>query len=342
MSSTSFASPSRPHVPPDSSAGVPVREVLPLDTLIDDAGTQVRSAIDDALVLDYADALAEGAQFPPIVVFRSDAGDLLADGFHRVRAYRKAGRREIEADVHHGGREDALWFALGANRAHGLRLSTADNRRAIELAYQAWPDATQTQIARHVGCTQSYVSKVRARLVGIPSHTLPDRVVRSDGRSIPATLPRRPSSESSASSSTSAVPSSGSVSSGSDPADPPLPVDDHESSVPDVHKSPAMADQLASASSRSSAPSQADGAAGPQSPASPSSRRSVSSHRIVSVVVQDAQSLTDQQDLVDFAALDRAQIPGWIARLEAARRDLGRFIRRLRQEVEDGIGSAVI
>ena len=341
MSSTSSASPSPPRVPPESSARVPDREVLALDTLIDDAGTQVRSAIDDDLVLEYAEALAEGAQFPPIVVFRSDAGDLLADGFHRVRAYRKARRLEIEADVHHGGREEALWFALRANRAHGRRLSTADKRRAVELAYEAWPDLTQTQIARHVGCNQSYVSKVRAQLVGIPSHTLPDRVIRSDGRSIPATLPRRSSSESSASSSTSAVPSSGSVFSGSRSDDPPLPADDHESLVPDVHESPVMVDQPASVSTRASESPAADGPSGSQSSGSASSRGSDSSNRIVSVIVQDARSLTDQQDMVDFSELDRARIPDWTARLKVARRDLDRFIRRL-QEVGDGIGSGIV
>ena len=166
MSSTAPLPGSSPRLRPDSSPRVPVREVLSLDRLVTDAGTQVRSAIDDDdVVVEYTEALADGAEFPPVVVFRADGAELLADGFHRVFAYRKAGRSEIAADVYHGTREEALWFALGANRAHGQRLSRADKRRAIELAYRAWPDLSQVRIAAQVGCTQSYVSRVRAQVM---------------------------------------------------------------------------------------------------------------------------------------------------------------------------------
>ena len=168
MSSVRPTSASSPRLPPDSADGGPVREVLSLDRLVTDAGTQVRSAIDDDVVDEYVQALAAGAQFPPVVVFRADGAEMLADGYHRVFAYRKAGRFEVPADVYHGTREDALWFALGANRAHGQRLTGADKRHAIELAYRAWPDLSQVRIApTQVGCTQQYVSrpfKVRGQL----------------------------------------------------------------------------------------------------------------------------------------------------------------------------------
>jgi hypothetical protein len=60
------------------------------------------------------------------------------------------------------------------------------------------------------------------------------------------------------------------------------------------------------------------------------------------VVAYDAKYLTAQEDLIDFALLDRAQLPGWVADLEEARRGFGRFIRRLRQEVADGSSSAPV
>ena len=180
MSPVRPTSTSSPRLPPDSAVGGPVREVLSLDQLVTDAGTQVRSAIDDEVVDEYVQALADGAQFPPVVVFRADGAEMLADGYHRVFAYRKAGRSEIPADVYHGTREDALWFALGANRAHGQRLSGADKRRAIELAYRAWPDLSQVRIAAQVGCAQPYVGEVRAQLKA--TFELPDRVVGVDGR----------------------------------------------------------------------------------------------------------------------------------------------------------------
>ena len=97
-----------------------------------------------------------------------------------------------------GTREDALWCALGANRAHGQRLTSADKKHAIELALEAWPEQSQSRDAAQ------------------------DR-----------------------------------------------------------------------------------------------------SNRIVSVVVLDAQNLTAQEDLIDFRALDRSSLPGWIADLEKARATWG-------------------
>ena len=87
--------------------------------------------------------------------------------------------------MYHGTREDALWFALGANRAHGQRLTGADKRHAIELAYRAWPDLSQRRIAAHVGCTHQYVGLVRSQLAS--TCHLPARVVGVDGRRRAAT-----------------------------------------------------------------------------------------------------------------------------------------------------------
>ena len=349
MSPVRPTSTSSPRLPPDSAVGGPVREVLSLDQLVTDAGTQVRSAIDDEVVDEYVQALADGAQFPPVVVFRADGAEMLADGYPRVFAYRKAGRSEIPADVYHGTREDALWFALGANRAHGQRLSGADKRRAIELAYRAWPDLSQVRIAAQVGCAQPYVGEVRAQLKA--TFKLPDRVVGVDGRQRAATRPasssrRKPSPCSDAAADSPApiagdggsrldvdsLPSAGRpvASAVGDPSLVPsseLPVS--QPPVPDDDRS-----EPSSSSGSSPAPS------GNGLTASQSARDR--SNRIVSVVAYDAKNLTAQDDLIEFAALDRAQLPDWIADLEEARRGLGRFIRRLRQEVADGSSSTPV
>ena len=164
-------------LPPEESGQTPTRETVALEKLVTDAGTQVRAEISEYIVAEYVDALGEGARFPPVVVFRSKGADVLADGFHRVQAYQEAGRSEIEADIYQGDRDDALWFALGANRAHGQRLSGDDKRRAIEITYRTWPEVSQVRIAAQVGCSQQYVSRVRAQLT--TSCMLPDRVVGS-------------------------------------------------------------------------------------------------------------------------------------------------------------------
>ena len=380
MSATSSVPSSSPRLPPSSSSRVPVREVLPLDALVVDGGTQVRSAIDDDVVLEYVDALVGGAQFPPVVVFRADGVDLLSDGFHRVVAYRKAGRSEIEADVYPGTRDEALWFALGANRTHGQRLSRADKRHAVELAYRAWPDLSQARIAGQVGCSQQYVSKVRAQLT--TSCELPDRVVGIDGRrraatrlapsSSPASSPPADSAASASSvpavpsgdaSSLSSTPSGALESSQSSsaqpvaeaqpsetPTSPRVDVDSSTASDSDARDGVSESSALAAAQSEVSEPedsrpdssSSADGAASPGSPRIANQSARDRSNRIVSLVAYDAKNLIAQQDLIVFGVLDRDRVPVWIGDLEEARRGLGRLIRRLREEVEDGVPSETV
>ena len=148
-----------------------------------DSGTQVRS--ENQRVHRHRVRRGARRRRPVPAGGRADGADVLADGFHRVRAYQQAGRDEIEADVYQGGPAEALWFALGANRAHGQRLNDGDKQRAIELAYQAWPDVSQRRIAAHVGCSHQYVGIVRGQLAS--SGQLADHVVGSDGRRRPAT-----------------------------------------------------------------------------------------------------------------------------------------------------------
>ena len=146
------------------------------------AGTQVRGTIDPEIVEDYAERLQAGDRFPPITVFEDDEKSLfLADGFHRLAAHKLSKRSEIDACVKPGTREDALWFALGANRTHGQRLSRGDKRRAVELALTTWPDKSQRQIATQIGCSQQYVGSIRQE-----RKDLPERTIGSDGKSYPA------------------------------------------------------------------------------------------------------------------------------------------------------------
>ena len=320
-------------LPPEVSGQTPARETVALDRLMTDSGTQVRAEISEFIVAEYVEALGEGARFPPVVVFRADGADVLADGFHRVRAYQQAGRDEIEADVYQGGPAAALWFALGANRAHGQRLNEGDKRRAIELAYQAWPDVSQRRIAAHVGCNQRYVGTVRAQLNA--STQLPDQVVGRDGRRRPATRPprkraaepptmmRRPTAGEQVDS----------------PPDPPEATSAQASAGTEIHgEAPAP-----ESPEQAPLPPLPDTGGGPDPPPPEEGGRRTGvtakqsardrSNRIVSVVADKAVHLTAQNDLIDFSALDREQLPQWIEELEEACRLLRGFIRRLRKEV---------
>ena len=120
-------------------------QTVKLDDLVTE-GLQVRCSTNKDVAAEYAEAIKDGAKFPPVIVYRHAAGSasakapggkyLLADGYHRVGAARELGLVEIEADVREGGYNEALRFALQANTAHGLRLTNADKSRALELAWK--------------------------------------------------------------------------------------------------------------------------------------------------------------------------------------------------------------
>ena len=99
-----------------------------------------------------------------MVIFQDGPNNWLADGFHRVEAATLAGLVEIAADVRQGTARDARLFGLGANKTHGLRLTNADKRAAVAgiLDDAEWASWSDHAIARQVGVSQSFVSKMRA------------------------------------------------------------------------------------------------------------------------------------------------------------------------------------
>lgn len=100
------------------------------------SATQVRVRLDPDVIDDYAEAIRNGAPFPPVIVFAENGSSryILADGFHRIAAAKKIGREQIGAKVIEGGLHEALHFALSANAEHGLQRSPSDKRHAVELA----------------------------------------------------------------------------------------------------------------------------------------------------------------------------------------------------------------
>lgn len=164
---------------------------LNLNQIAIDAGTQVRAQVSPDVVADYAEAMEAGATFPPVVVFADGKHNFLADGFHRLLAAYKNDYLEITAEVHPGTREDALWFALGANKANGQRLTRGDIRAAVEMALQAWPQKSQTEIATQVGCSQQYVGKVKEDITTSCNVSIPEKRKDSLGRMQPTQHKRK-------------------------------------------------------------------------------------------------------------------------------------------------------
>lgn len=133
--------------------------------------------------------MTQGAKFPPVVVFHDGNHHYLADGFHRTMAAQRNGLTEIPADIRKGTQQDALWFALGANREHAHRMTPADKRHAILLALQTWPERSINQIAAQIGVNQRYASGIKSEVSATTN--LPSRVTGKDGKSYPASRPVR-------------------------------------------------------------------------------------------------------------------------------------------------------
>ena len=98
-------------------------------------GLQTRVALDERTVQEYADAMRDGDNFPPVKVFMDGSRCWLADGFHRVEAATRAGRTVIDADTAKGGFIDALRWALGCNAKHGKRITNEDKQNAMQMAW---------------------------------------------------------------------------------------------------------------------------------------------------------------------------------------------------------------
>jgi ParB-like chromosome segregation protein Spo0J len=167
-------------------------KTIPLDKLCLDGDTQPRTAIDQSVVNDYAALYEAGVKLPPVDVFFDGTIHWLADGFHRWHGARKADLDKIPCNVHQGTQEDAQWFAVQANKAHGLRRSPADKEKAIKAALRHPKGAKMSdrQLAKYVGVSDKTVAKFRAQLERRSEIPHVDTRTDTAGREQPARKPR--------------------------------------------------------------------------------------------------------------------------------------------------------
>ena len=96
-----------------------------------DGGTQSRVAISEDTVKDYTEALLDGVEMFPVIVFFDGKQHWLADGFHRYHAHNRAKLKEMDCEIKNGTKRDAKIFSWSANAKHGLRRSNADKRKIV-------------------------------------------------------------------------------------------------------------------------------------------------------------------------------------------------------------------
>lgn len=162
-------------------------KMVPLRSIRVDGGTQARVKCPEHRVVEYVDALGEGAVFPPVVLFFDGVDHWMADGFTRFFAHKRSERAEILAEVREGTRRDALQYALSANATHGEPRTNEDKRKAVTLAMadREWAGLTDQQLADLCRVSRGLVNIVRREVAGKPPS--PSRAKEPDSR------PSRPS-----------------------------------------------------------------------------------------------------------------------------------------------------
>ena len=146
---------------------------LDINNILVDEQFQNRVGLNKATVSDYQLAVEQGATLPPLDVYKIDGQFYVVDGFHRLEAQRNIGCTTVEVIVHEGDKDDASRAAIIANQTHGLPRSPEDKRLAVLRAINdpIYGEKSDTQLARLIGVSQPFVSKVRtAQMPDRPRH----------------------------------------------------------------------------------------------------------------------------------------------------------------------------
>jgi hypothetical protein len=131
-----------------------------------DIALQPRVTMDMSAVSEWAEAMKQGAKFPPICVFDvAGEGKLLVDGFHRVLAAKNAGLKEISAQIITGTRREAILFSFTVNGTHGIRRTNADKHQTISrmLGDPEWCQWSNREIARRCNVTEGMIRSLRKK-----------------------------------------------------------------------------------------------------------------------------------------------------------------------------------
>lgn len=144
------------------------RERVLISDINRDGGTQQRVNLNHEVVKEYAEAMREGAKFPPVKLTYDGTSYWLTDGFHTTEAAWSIGKTDIEAIVTKGSQRDAILASVGVNSDHGLRRSNADKRRAVTtlLEDEEWGNWSDREIARRCKVDHKTVGKIRQELTG--------------------------------------------------------------------------------------------------------------------------------------------------------------------------------
>jgi hypothetical protein len=91
-----------------------------------------RHDVDRVRVNEYSIAMQTGAIFPPIRV--DSTSKKIADGFHRLEAYKKNKVEQIDVELYEFQDEaELIWWSINWNAQHGLKLTKYDTGRCLNI-----------------------------------------------------------------------------------------------------------------------------------------------------------------------------------------------------------------
>ncbi|MFP5273789.1 DNA cytosine methyltransferase [Coleofasciculus sp.] len=140
-----------------------------------DGGTQPREKLDLNHIATLSEAIEDGAELDPVIVFYDGSDYWLADGFHRCKASEESGLEDIPVVIHQGTRRDAILYSVGANAEHKAAKprSRADKRRAVTMLLNdpEWSKWSDREIARQCKVSNFFVSKLRRDSLTVINHS---------------------------------------------------------------------------------------------------------------------------------------------------------------------------
>lgn len=141
-------------------------DMIPLEAVRINGGTQSRVELNQATIADYADLVRAAVDLPAVIAYFDGAVFWLADGFHRFHAHRAAGAAEINAEIRTGTQRDAILHSVGANASHGLRRTNEDKRRAVMtlLTDPEWSKWSNEAVARACNVSPHTVASAKGAI----------------------------------------------------------------------------------------------------------------------------------------------------------------------------------
>ena len=140
-----------------------MNKVMNIGALVMDERLQSRTEINEGTVSEYAEAILEGADFPPVLVYFDGINYYLTDGYHRLLAHKRAEKASILCSVVQGTLRDAIFHSTSVNNDHGMRRTYADKRKAVMTLLDdfEWEGMSNGQIAKHCHVSPTFVSDLR-------------------------------------------------------------------------------------------------------------------------------------------------------------------------------------